>query len=127
MSENFRSFEFWEIPADAMARESPPTAISAKHEADFNAMLHAAGQVGPSGDADLRVHLGVDMGTSSTKVVARLPFEPDQPCMPVPAPQHCRSDGHPALWQTVPWMRNSWSKAWQCFRRSPPLLPRIMA
>ena len=54
---------------------------------------------------------GVDTGTSSTKVVARLPLEPGQPCMPVSAPQHCRSDGHPALWQTVPWMRNSTSSA----------------
>ena len=107
MSENFRSFEFWEIPTNATARESPPTTISAKHEADFNTMLRAAGQVCPSGDADLFVYLGVDMGTSSTKVVARLPFEPGQPCLPVPAPQHCRSDDHPALWQTVLWMRNS--------------------
>lgn len=105
MSENFRSFEFWEIPADATVRESPPTTISAEHKAVFNAMLHAADQVGPSGDADLIVYLGVDMGTSSTKVVARLPFEPGQPCMPIPAPQHCRSDDHPALWQTVLWMR----------------------
>lgn len=107
MSENFRSFEFWEIPANATARESPPTTISAKHEEDFNAMLHAAGQVGPSGDTDLFVYLGVDMGTSSTKVMARLPLESGQPCISVPAPQHCRSDGDPALWQTVLWMRNS--------------------
>ena len=107
MSENFRSFELWEIPANATARESPPTTISAKHKADFNAMLHAASQVDLNGDADLVVYLGVDMGTSSTKVVARLPFEPGQPCIPVPAPQHCRSDGHPALWETVLWMRNS--------------------
>lgn len=107
MSENFRSFEFWEIPTNATARESPPTTISAKHKADFNVMLRAAGQVGPSDDADLFVYLGVDMGTSSTKVVARLPFEPGQPCMPIPAPQHCRSDDHRELWQTVLWMRNS--------------------
>ena len=107
MSEGFQSFEFWEIPADAAVREQPPTTISNKHKADFDATLRAADQAGRTRHTDLFVYLGLDMGTSSTKVVARLPLEPGRPCIPIPAPRHCRSDNHPALWQTVLWKRGA--------------------
>ena len=103
MSDGFRSFEFWDIPEDATVREQPPTTIAAEHQADFDATLRAADQAGQSRGNDLFVYLGLDMGTSSTKVVVRLPFEPGQPCIPIPAPRHCRSENHPALWQTVLW------------------------
>ena len=98
--------DFLEIPANATVRESPPNAISEDEEAEFRQTLEAA-QTG-SGTTGHRVdvYLGVDMGTSSTKVVARLPYVADSPCIPIPAPRHCRSGGHPALWQTVLWRRD---------------------
>lgn len=104
MSVGFQPFEFWEIPTNATVSELPPTTISNEHKADFEATLRAADRAGLSGE-DLFVYLGLDMGTSSTKVVVRLPFEPGCPCIPIPAPLHCRSDSHPALWQTVLWQR----------------------
>ena len=107
MNNSFHPFEFCDIPENATVREHLPTTISDKHKADFDATLRMAGQADRSGDTDLLfVWLGLDMGTSSTKVVVRLPFEPSQPCIPVPAPQHCRSSNHPALWQTVLWERD---------------------
>lgn len=106
MNNGFQSIELREIPENATVRERLPTAISEKHKEEFDATLRAARQADQRGDTDLFVWLGLDMGTSSTKVVVRLPLEPGQPCIPVPAPQHCRSGNHPALWQTVLWERD---------------------
>lgn len=97
--------EFWEIPTNATVRESPAASISEEDKAAFDRTLRAAQRDSTTNNGELIVYLGVDMGTSSTKVVARLPYVVDSPCILIPAPQHCRSDDNPALWQTVLWRR----------------------
>ena len=54
---------------------------------------------------DLFIIVGLDFGTSSTKVIARLPFEPGEPTIAIPAPAPCRSGDDPYLWQTVLWVQ----------------------
>lgn len=48
--------------------------------------------------------LGVDFGTSSTKIVARLPFAAGTTAVAIPVPQTAQSDGHPHLWRTCIWV-----------------------
>ena len=103
--ENWSPIEFLEIPTNATVRESPAVSVSEDDKAAFNRTLRAAQRDFPTGNAQVIVYLGVDMGTSSTKVVARLPYAVNSPCIVIPAPRHCRSDDHPALWQTVLWRR----------------------
>ena len=98
--------DFLEIPANATVRESAPNAISEDDGAEFRQTLGAALRGSRTTNRRVDIYLGVDMGTSSTKVVARLPYVADSPCIPIPAPRHCRSGGHPALWQTVLWRCN---------------------
>lgn len=98
--------DFLEIPANATVREAPPNAMSEDEESEFRQTLGAALRGSGTTNRRVDIYLGVDMGTSSTKVVARLPYVADSPCIPIPAPRHCRSGGHPALWQTVLWRRD---------------------
>lgn len=58
--------------------------------------------IGPEGDPFFV--LGIDFGTSSTKVVARLPYEAGEPAWAIPAPRPCRYDGAPYLWHTLIWL-----------------------
>lgn len=51
----------------------------------------------------VEVHLGIDFGTSSTKLVAGLPFEPGKPSYAIPAPTLLQSEDHPYLWRTLLW------------------------
>ena len=51
--------------------------------------------------------IGLDFGTSSIKIIVRLPYEPSEPTLAIPAPAHCRSMDNPYLWQTVLWIRGN--------------------
>ena len=51
--------------------------------------------------------MGLDFGTSATKVIVRFPYEAGQPTLAIPAPEFCRSYKHPYSWQTVLWARPS--------------------
>ncbi|MCY4357215.1 MAG: hypothetical protein OXD01_06805 [Gammaproteobacteria bacterium] len=59
------------------------------------------------GDDDLFIVLGLDFGTSSTKLIVRLHYEPGQPSIAIPAPAFCQSNNHPYLWQTVIWLNEN--------------------
>ena len=86
-------------------REPPPHVISDVDRSRFEANLRAG--LNPWDDAgeDLFVVVGLDFGTSSTKVIVRLPFEPGEPTIAIPAPAPCRSGDDPYLWQTVLWLQ----------------------
>lgn len=55
----------------------------------------------------IEVVLGVDFGTSSTKVVARLPYEAGSPAFAVPVPPFARAESHPYLWASRLWVTSA--------------------
>ena len=101
------AFEFWGFPSEAVVREPPPRAISNADRARFE--VHLRADVPSSGDAgeELFVVVGLDFGTSCTKVIVRLPFEPGEPTIAIPAPAPCRSGDDQYLWQTVLWVNGN--------------------
>jgi hypothetical protein len=50
------------------------------------------------------VVIGVDFGTTSTKLVARLPYEAGSPSFAVPVPAFAMAEGHPYLWASRLWL-----------------------
>lgn len=101
-------FEYWGLPPGASVRETPPASISSQDRASFNKLITAgSGRAEPGSGEELFATIGLDFGTSSTKIIVRLPYEPGAPTIAVPAPAHCRSEGHPYLWHTVLWVRKS--------------------
>jgi hypothetical protein len=53
---------------------------------------------------EIEVILGIDFGTSATKVVARLPYETGQQAFALPVPLETQAEDHPHLWQSRVWM-----------------------
>lgn len=105
LAEARQSFVFWELPIEAEVRETPPASISKKRRTDFDRVIEAGNSTLQETKGDpLFATIGLDLGTSSTKVIVRFPYEPGSPTIAIPAPQHCRSDDHPYLWQTVLWV-----------------------
>lgn len=99
-------FRYWDLPLEASVRENPPTRIKAADRADFESVL-AQGSVENARDLlDLHATIGLDFGTSSTKVIVRFPYEAGEPSVAIPAPRHCLSDDNDYLWQTVLWLRS---------------------
>jgi hypothetical protein len=101
-------FSYWELPPEAAVREPAPKAISAENRKSFESLL-AAGSVPSQSESgeEIFATIGLDFGTSSTKVMVRFPYEPGAPTIAIPAPAHCRSMGDPYLWQTVLWLSES--------------------
>ena len=85
-------------------REAPPKWISNVDKSRFKEVLQAGRDHTDTAGEELHVILGLDFGTSSTKVVVRLPYEAGEPTIAIPAPVPCRSDANPYLWQTVLWL-----------------------
>ena len=102
-------FEYWDFPSEAAVRELPPASISDEEKSRFEELLQL-GIDSPNTDGEeLIVILGLDFGTSSTKMIVRLPYEAGEPAIAIPAPMTCRSDDDPYLWQTVLWLREEGS------------------
>jgi len=102
------SFSFWELPPEATVREPAPTAISVRDRSDFeNVLSSGLNNTGWESGEEIFATIGLDFGTSTTKVIVRFPYEPGIPTIAIPAPPHCRSMAHPYLWQTVLWMDGS--------------------
>jgi hypothetical protein len=101
-------FLWWELPPEAAVREKAPHVVSPSDRQTFQDIiaLGAKGLENSSGE-ELFINIGLDFGTSSTKVIVRFPYETGEPTFAIPAPVHCRSDSHPYLWQTVLWVRPS--------------------
>ena len=53
---------------------------------------------------EIEAILGIDFGTSSTKVVVRLPFEQGDPTFAVPALEFARAEENPDLWKSQVWL-----------------------
>ena len=101
-------FAFWDLPSEATVREKPPEAVSEVSRAQFDRIVSAGASLSQrEAGRQLWVVIGLDFGTSCTKVVARMPYEAGEPTFAIPAPDYCRSAGHPYLWQTVVWVRRS--------------------
>lgn len=97
----------WELPPDASVREQPPAEIEATARKRMDELLGAGcAEVAVEADAiPLFASVGLDFGTSCTKVVVRFEYEPGSPAIAIPAPDYCLSGGDPYLWQTVVWAR----------------------
>lgn len=100
-----KSFEYWDFPNEAVVREELPALIADSDRARFEAHLRAGIDTGDPAGEGLFLILGLDFGTSSTKVIVRLPYEAGEPTIAIPAPVPCRSGADPYLWQTVVWLR----------------------
>jgi hypothetical protein len=98
-------FEFWDLPSDAAVREPAPGSIPSESSENFERLLTTglAADLAAVGE-ELFVNIGLDFGTSATKVIVRFPYEAGIPTIAIPAPVHCRSMRHPYLWQTVLWI-----------------------
>lgn len=97
-------FAFWDFPSEAAVREPPPVSISTAEKSLLADLLQAGAGIPDNTGDDLFLIIGLDFGTSSTKLIVRLPYEPGEPTIAIPAPIHCRSGRHPYLWQTVLWV-----------------------
>ncbi len=99
------AFEYWDFPGEAAVREPPPASISATDRRHFEELLQAGAESPTAGGEDLFIILGLDFGTSSTKMIVRLPYEAGEPTIAIPSPASCRSGDNPYLWRTVLWVR----------------------
>jgi hypothetical protein len=59
------------------------------------------------GRVPLDAVLGIDFGTSSTKIVARLPYSVGTPSFAVPVVEFACAESHPHLWESRLWMTSS--------------------
>ena len=101
---NSSAFAFWDFPKEAAVREALPLHILDGDKSIFRRLLESGASPPTSEGEDLFVFLGLDFGTSTTKIIVRLPFEAGEPTMAIPAPVPCRSGDDPYLWQTVLWL-----------------------
>jgi hypothetical protein len=58
---------------------------------------------GRGGRLETDVVIGLDFGTSSTKVIARTPYLPGSPAYALPAPSSVRAEGCSHLWESAVW------------------------
>jgi hypothetical protein len=101
-------FAFWDFPDPLPVREHPPSVVSNSDRRNFEELISLGGsQESNFGGDPIFGTIGLDLGTSSTKVVVRFPYEAGQPAIAIPAPSFCLSDRNPYLWQTVIWFRES--------------------
>lgn len=98
-------FEYWDFPREAAVRELPPVSISDVDKSRFEELLQLGIDSSNAVGEDLIFILGLDFGTSSTKMIVRLPYEAGEPTIAIPAPSPCLSDNDPYLWQTVLWLK----------------------
>ncbi len=103
-----REFRYWTLPAEAAVREPASTSISKEERAEFKSIVET-GLVPNGGEAgeELFAIIGIDLGTSTTKIIVRFPYEAGVPTIAIPAPVHCRSAGQPYLWKTALWVRSN--------------------
>jgi hypothetical protein len=101
-----QAFSWWSLPVEATVREDAPRTILVGDRARMETTL--ARGAGESAEAQeglpLFVTVGLDFGTSCTKVVARFAEEAGSPAIAVPAPAYCRSGKNAYLWQTAVWI-----------------------
>jgi hypothetical protein len=85
--------------------ESRPQVVGAPTQGvidDRVALGAGALRLGPQPDPDGFI-VGVDFGTSSTKIAIHQPFAAGNPTAALPVPEELRSEGIEHLWQTAVW------------------------
>lgn len=102
-----KEFEYWDFPDMAAVREAPPSSITDADKLRLKKLLELGNDPETAGDEELFVNLGLDFGTSSTKMIVRLPYDAGEPTIAIPAPDPCRSNNAPYLWQTTLWLAES--------------------
>ena len=100
-----QGFAYWDFPHEAPRREPLPPPISDHEKSLFDDLLRTGAELPPADGEGLFMVLGVDFGTSSTKMIVRLPYEAGTPTIAIPAPAPCRVRGEPYLWKTLLWLR----------------------
>ncbi len=80
------TFEYWDFPSEAAAREPPPASNSHAERSHLEELLQAGTDSSTASGEELFVILGLDFGTSSTKAIVRLPYEAGEPTIAIPAP-----------------------------------------
>lgn len=99
-----QQFEYWDFPAEAAEREPPPSTVTEAEKSRLEALLRTNTSSFSPGGEELFIIVGLDMGTSTTKIVVRLPFEAGEPAIAVPVPSFCRSGTASYLWRTFLWL-----------------------
>ena len=127
MDPSEQEFEYWDFPAEATIREPAPSTITEAERSFldellrtginssspdrspsrlrrwFNVLLRTGINSSSHGDKEpFIIIIGLDMGTSCTKIIVR--EEPDGPAIAIPAPNPCRSGDASYLWRTVLWL-----------------------
>lgn len=101
------SFEYWGFPDGMSCRDRAPTVSEPLDCSQLETILEHGGEsADDDSGGELFVNLGIDLGTSSTKIIARFPLEPGEPTIAIPAPSPCRIVGHPHLWRTALWIND---------------------
>ena len=100
-----QEFEYWDFPGEAAVREAPPSFISDNEKSRFEQLIRAGAAKSAVSGQELIAVIGLDMGTSSTKLIVRLPYEPGETTIAIPAPRLFRSDQTPYLWRTMLWLK----------------------
>ena len=98
-------FEYWDFPSEAAVREPPCASISDADRSRFEELLLAGANSSTTSGEELFIILGLDFGTSCTKMIVRLPYEAGEPAIAIPAPAPCRSGDNPYLWRTLLWLQ----------------------
>ena len=76
--------------------------VDASSAADLTRRLAAARRQ-PASGRTVEIVLGIDFGTTSTKVVARRPYDAESPATAMPAPAFARPESNPHLWASRLW------------------------
>ena len=97
-------FEYWAFPSEAAVREPPPESVSDVDRSHLEELLRSGISLPTANGDELFVILGLDFGTSSTKMIVRQAFEASEATIAVPAPAACRTGDHAYLWQTALWL-----------------------
>lgn len=103
--------EFWEekmrrVPElleERLVETASRTAPCQEELRELEQRLVGQPKVDPGGRV-VEAVLGVDFGTSSTKIVARMPYESGQPTVAVTVPCFARAEEHPHLWASRLWL-----------------------
>ena len=100
-------FPYWDFPDGMACREPAPIFDKRLDCSHLETILeHGTDSAIESEGEELFINLGIDFGTSSTKVIARFPLEPREPTIAIPAPSPCRVVDFPHLWRTALWINS---------------------
>jgi hypothetical protein len=88
---------------EAVNHHVPSDALRDLHQRDLLGMQTAFPQ-GRANGPPVRVVMGLDFGTSCTKVMIRGPDMPQRRAVAVPVPPFARADAHRFLWRSWAWL-----------------------